>query len=183
MPSEYQQIISGASKDFGVPIDLIRSVIQVESSGNPNAVGSSGEKGLMQLMSGTARDLGVPNAFDPSQNIRGGTKYLSEQYKKTGNWRDALARYNAGKYYNGSQGQAYADKVVGVYSSLGGAPETVAAGGDVAGTDLANENEGDWLDRIFAKIENFFKNNVQKALIVLFAIIIIVLGGWKLINS
>lgn len=116
----YDTEIAAASARHNVPADLIRSVIQVESSGNRYAVGTSGEKGLMQIMDGTARDLGLNNPFDPAENIDAGTKYLSQLYNKSGNWREAVARYNGGKYFGGSQAQGYADKVIDTYIKGGG---------------------------------------------------------------
>jgi soluble lytic murein transglycosylase-like protein len=76
---------------------LIYAMIYRESNGNPRLVSSKCSKGLMQLMDGTARDLGVQNSFDPQQNILHGTKYLKQmliQFK--GNLKLDLAAYNAG---------------------------------------------------------------------------------------
>jgi soluble lytic murein transglycosylase-like protein len=75
--SQFQGIISTAANQFGVPEQLIKSVITAESAGKADARSSAGAKGLMQLMDGTAKDLGVSNSYDPYQNIMGGTKYLS----------------------------------------------------------------------------------------------------------
>ncbi|MBF0109492.1 MAG: lytic transglycosylase domain-containing protein [Magnetococcales bacterium] len=94
---KYETIIQKASQRYGVDADLIRSVIQVESSFNPRAVSPSGAKGMMQLMPGTARELGVKDPFDPEQNIMGGTSYLSRLLDRyDGNVRSALAAYNWG---------------------------------------------------------------------------------------
>lgn len=96
-PTEYNDLIRKASQDYGVPESLIKAVIDTESSFNPNSLSSAGAKGLMQLMDGTAQGLGVSNAFDPAQNIDGGTKYISYQLKRyDGNLNTAMAAYNAG---------------------------------------------------------------------------------------
>ena len=81
--------INSASKKYGVSAHFIRAVIAVESCFNPRARGGLGEKGLMQLMPGTARELGVKNGYSPWQNIHGGTKYLKR----------LLVRYNGNKHY------------------------------------------------------------------------------------
>jgi len=95
--SSYDEIIKSASEKYKVSEELIKAVITVESAGKSNAMSSAGAKGLMQLMDGTAKDLGVTNAYDPQQNIMGGTKYLSQMLTKyDGNIQLALASYNAG---------------------------------------------------------------------------------------
>ena len=77
---------------------LLAALVMVESNGTPNAVSHAGAQGLGQLMPGTAHHLGVRDAFDPSQNLRGAAAYLSDLLDMFGG--DlvlALAAYNAGE--------------------------------------------------------------------------------------
>lgn len=92
-----QQYLGQLSKQHGVPVPMILAVIMQESGGNPNARSGVGAMGLMQLMPGTARDLGVGNPGDPKQNVAGGVKYLGQMLKMfKGDMTKALAAYNAG---------------------------------------------------------------------------------------
>lgn len=93
----YEAFIEEAARTYpNVPAHIIRAVIRAESDFNPNDRSPAGAIGLMQLMPGTARDLGVSNPWDPRQNIMGGTKYLSQMYDMFGSWDLAFAAYNAG---------------------------------------------------------------------------------------
>ena len=85
-----------SAKAHNVDPLLVQSVIQVESNYNHYAVSPKGAEGLMQLMPGTARMLGVSNSFDPAENIEAGVKYLRYLQNVYRDDRLALAAYNAG---------------------------------------------------------------------------------------
>jgi len=93
----YDAFIRGAAQRYQLPESLIRAVIRTESNFYPKAVSRAGAMGLMQLMPRTATSLGVEQAFDPMQNIYGGTRYLrllANRYD--GDMILVLAAYNAG---------------------------------------------------------------------------------------
>ena len=96
--SAYQAEIQAASRQYGVDEAIVRAIIHAESAFNPNALSRVGAQGLMQLMPATARRFGVGNAFDASQNIRGGVQYLAFLLKRfNGDLTLAAAGYNAGE--------------------------------------------------------------------------------------
>ena len=80
-----------------IDADLLASVVRAESGGRATAVSRTGAQGLMQLMPGTASDLGVQNAFQADENIKGGSAYLDALLTRYhDNMALALAAYNAG---------------------------------------------------------------------------------------
>src|SRR5579885_2109074 len=104
--NDYDDEIRAAAAHNGISEALLRAVIHAESAFNPRALSYKGAQGLMQLMPGTANDLGVTNAFDIGQNIRGGAAYLAQLLRDFGgNVSLAAAAYNAGesavRKYNG----------------------------------------------------------------------------------
>jgi len=94
--SEIDAAIEKAAQATGLDPDLIRAVIRVESSFDSKAESGAGAQGLMQLMPGTAKELGVADPFDAEQNVMGGATYLAKQLKRFGDVRLALAAYNTG---------------------------------------------------------------------------------------
>jgi soluble lytic murein transglycosylase-like protein len=96
-PDRFEPLVQEHAARQNLRPDLVRAVIQVESGFNPWARSPKGAMGLMQLMPATARELGVRNAYDPAENIRGGTEYLRQLLDKyQDNEELALAAYNAG---------------------------------------------------------------------------------------
>ncbi len=92
-----RQHIQLAATRFGVDRNLVDAVAWQESRYNPRALSTAGAMGVMQLMPGTARQLGVRNPQDVEQNVVGGTAYLRQQLERFGNNVPlALAAYNAG---------------------------------------------------------------------------------------
>ena len=95
-PAHIQELVEKSARAHNVDPLLVQSVIQVESNYNHFAVSPKGAEGLMQLMPGTARMLGVSNSFDPAENIEAGVKYLRYLQSLYQDDRLALAAYNAG---------------------------------------------------------------------------------------
>lgn len=94
--AEVKPLVLAAASATGLPAALIDAVIRTESGYRPGARSRAGAMGLMQLMPGTAREVGVRDAYDPRQNVMGGAKYLRKLYDRFGNYRLAVAAYNAG---------------------------------------------------------------------------------------
>jgi soluble lytic murein transglycosylase-like protein len=94
---DLNQMLAKAEDAHNVDRDLLASVVKAESNGNARAVSRTGAKGLMQLMPGTAADLGVQDSFRPEQNVQGGSTYLDALLTRYhDNLAMALAAYNAG---------------------------------------------------------------------------------------
>jgi soluble lytic murein transglycosylase-like protein len=136
----YQDLIEEHAALNLVSPDLVRALIQAESAFNTRAVSPKGAMGLMQLMPGTAADHGVRDAFNPSENIRAGVKYLKHLLDKyDGRVELALAAYNAGpgavKKYGGKvppyrETQNYVARIQGTpASATAGIPGATATTG------------------------------------------------------
>lgn len=95
--AEMHEMLARAGAVHHIDTDLLASVMKAESGGHVRAISRTGAQGLMQLMPGTASQMGVQDAFRPEQNIAGGTAYLDDLLTR---YRDnialALAAYNAG---------------------------------------------------------------------------------------
>lgn len=94
-PSDLEPIINQVAQKNGLDPAVLKAVIHVESGFRQSATSRVGAIGLMQLMPGTARALGV-DPTNPAENIEGGARYLKQQLDKFGSIESALAAYNAG---------------------------------------------------------------------------------------
>lgn len=121
----YQEIVRQAAEQYGLQENLLRAMIQQESEFNPNARSHAGAMGLMQLMPGTARDLGVANPYDPYENVMGGAKYMDWLLDEWGgDTSKALASYNGGignirRGYWPAETQRYVPLVMDYYQGYG----------------------------------------------------------------
>lgn len=143
----YAGAIHAASREYGVDEAFLRAIIHAESAFNPRALSSKGAQGLMQLMPGTASDMGVQDAFDAAENIRGGARYLSLLLRNFhGDERLAAAAYNAGpgavQRYDGvppySETQVYVRRVGTLRKRYGAAIHTPLVAGRAASAEVGN---------------------------------------------
>ncbi len=93
---DLERIADAAERRHGLPKGLMRAVVQVESGGRPHRISAAGAMGPAQLMPGTAKLLGVTDAYDTSAAVDAGARYLAAQLKRTGRVELAVASYNAG---------------------------------------------------------------------------------------
>jgi soluble lytic murein transglycosylase-like protein len=124
-PPQIEQLVNTNANAWGVDPALVKAIIANESGFDANATSKTGAQGLMQLEPGTAAELGVGNAYDPAQNIWGGTRYIRGLLERFhGDVRLAVAAYNAGpaavEKYGGvppyAETQGYVENVLDSYS-------------------------------------------------------------------
>ena len=120
------EVVNTASAAYHLDPDLVNSVIHAESGFNSHAVSPKGARGLMQLMPGTASQLGVNDVFDAQANVEGGSRYLRELLERYNfDLIKALAAYNAGpervEKYRGvppfRETRAYVARIVHEYNT------------------------------------------------------------------
>jgi hypothetical protein len=127
-PARLESIVNEAAERNNLDPALVKAVIGTESGWNPGAISPKGALGLMQLEPETAGRFGVSNAFDPVQNVNGGTRYLRSLLDRyNGDLEKSLAAYNAGEgaveRYGGvpryRETRAYVQKVTNAYFQPG----------------------------------------------------------------
>lgn len=94
--TQLKAIATAAATQYGIDPGTFRALVGAESSWNVLALSMAGAQGLTQLMPLTATQMGVTNAYDPTQNLYGGARYLASLIAQFGGISDALAAYNAG---------------------------------------------------------------------------------------
>jgi soluble lytic murein transglycosylase-like protein len=94
--ASYHRIVANIACRHGIPTRLLDAVIAQESGFSPRSISRVGAMGMMQIMPGTARSLGLSNPFDPIANMIAGARYLRQQLDRFGRVDLALAAYNAG---------------------------------------------------------------------------------------
>jgi len=122
----YAATFDSAAARTGVPASLLAAVAKQESGFDPTAVSPVGAEGLMQLMPGTAKSLGVTDPMNPTQAINGAADYLRTLINQFGSTQLALAAYNAGpgavlKYHGVPPYPETQSYVRNVLSSMGAA--------------------------------------------------------------
>lgn len=114
--NNYSQDVLYASEVSGMPANIIKAVMYVESAGNPYAVSDAGAVGLMQVTDIAAQDIGYTMApTNPKDNIVCGSKYLKKMIDRMGTLYDGLRAYNCGPTgatENALCGSHYASKVI-----------------------------------------------------------------------
>ncbi|CAN5440937.1 hypothetical protein BH11ARM1_BH11ARM1_09130 [soil metagenome] len=168
----YSDIIAKYADRFEIDPALIAAIIRAESNGNPNSCSRSGAMGLMQLMPGTAAGLGVTDAYDPDQNIRGGSNLIANNLRRyKGDLTKALAAYNAGgrrvddgSWMNISETRNYVANVQSYYRSYSddrstfdasqwSTPKPRVAQAPSSATIVSLDGNQNYLDLMFSAIQ------------------------------
>lgn len=169
---KYLPLANSIADQYGIPSQIFSAVIEKESGWNPTAIGTKGEKGLGQLMPSNVKYYNV-NPFDPKENLRAAAAILSDNFIKAGNWTEALARYNAGN--NFKAGLGYANDIM---SKVEGSTDTYLKSIANTGKDGEVVEGGD-----DGQEQSWFKKFLTKPAIWLAAILLIMLGVWRIINA
>lgn len=185
----YGPIADAAAQKHGVPTSIFKSLINSESSFDPYAYNASGAAGIAQFMPTTAKSLNI-DPFNPNQALDASAKYLADNYKKYGNWQDAISQYK-GYGNNLSEGYGKAASVLDdAMKSFGGSAVDQIPGNDMGDVKAAAEkvankkanptgsiftwNADDW--------KTFLANSAYGFMIGLVGVVFILGSVWVLIN-
>lgn len=164
LPEEHRAHFIREAERLGIPLPVAVAVLHQESSGRPGLTSPKGAYGYMQLMPGTASDLGV-DPSDPLQNITGGLTYLRQQLDEFGDLPRALAAYNAGpgavKKHGGippySETRSYVTNIMGRVGGEGGIMDVVPEGASaVAGPTPEGRPELGFFERLERGLGSLF---------------------------
>lgn len=173
---KYEAYADQAAMDAGIPASVLKSVITNESSWNPFAVGSQTKygwqaMGIAQFSPDTAKQYNV-DVFNAESSITGAATYLKDLFAKYGNWNEALAVYGSGSPTN-KGGLDYAAKVLtGLEGEL-----------DMANTPEGSETTESNLPAWLQGVVDWVKGGALNVVLVLCALLLMVLGGYKLFNQ
>jgi murein DD-endopeptidase MepM/ murein hydrolase activator NlpD len=147
----YDQMIVAAAQKYGVPANLVKAIIRLESNGNANAVSPQGATGLMQVMPmhvGGNQDI----LFDPAQNIDVGTRILMDNYRRYGSWEMAAKAYLGlgGADALGTTSSTYWTTVKGYWDELNAAGSAVFGGPTSGMTGPLSSLETIWGGRSYS---------------------------------
>ena len=125
--NRYDPLVQQAAAKYGVPPNLVKSVMRFESNGDPRAVSPQGATGLMQIMPGIWNGGNQSQLFDPAYNIDKGAMILKQNYDQYGSWEMAAKAYLGlgGADAHGTTSSVYWDRVSGYWKELDG---TMGAG-------------------------------------------------------
>jgi soluble lytic murein transglycosylase-like protein len=116
--TEAQYYVAAYAEHYGVPVALVRAIVQHESNWQVCAVSPKGAVGVMQLTPVTAERLGVTDLCDPAQNVSGGVRYLAWLMSRFHNdLRLVAAAYYAGEDRITQRGLSYRNSDVVAYVS------------------------------------------------------------------
>jgi len=158
---QYDALIWTAANARGLDPLLVKAIVAQESGFQPNAfraeprIGDA-SRGLMQVLYGTARDMGYRGSadglFDPATSIEYGTAWLAKQwvrYQYGGRQlTDAIAAYNAGTaVFDAPRGsysnQGYVDGVLRYYQGYRNAEAQAPPSGGVPVAEILREQSAE----------------------------------------
>lgn len=180
--AEHLQWANEAADKFGIPRTTFQSLIAVESSWRPDASATgSSAYGYTQLTKGAAQDVNA-NPYDVQSNLNGGAAYLASQYKRLGNWEDALSAYNQGYGgYTNADGRAYARKVLGLSETASAsngesAKERFDAEWASIGREVKTGEKPDGTNPSDSGVAGFIKSRIGDISFIILAIVLIAIA-------